>query len=227
MTEASTRRTSPIVCLEGPSAVGKTTLAAALVGECGAALVPELDATGAPPARQSASWFVDRHTAQWQVALQLAAAAPLVVLDGDPFKGLWYNWIYADEGLESVDVVAQFYRARIERGTLAFPSLYVALTATEEQLRQRRAADPTRTRHNFERHIVMLRPLRRYFAALREVAPGHVELVNTDAREELVGRVLRALERLPSEPPDSAKLLDHMAAWLRSNPPHVAPQRAD
>jgi cytidylate kinase len=36
-----------IVCLEGPSAVGKSSLASALARECGATVVPELDASGA------------------------------------------------------------------------------------------------------------------------------------------------------------------------------------
>ena len=38
-----------VVCIEGPSAVGKSTLAAALARDCGAAFVPELDASAAPP----------------------------------------------------------------------------------------------------------------------------------------------------------------------------------
>jgi deoxyadenosine/deoxycytidine kinase len=53
-----------VLCLEGPSAVGKITLAAALARECGAVVVPELDASGAPAVGRSAAWFVERHAAQ-------------------------------------------------------------------------------------------------------------------------------------------------------------------
>lgn len=219
MNASSSVRVPPIVCLEGPSAVGKTTLAATLARECGASVVPELDAADAPAVGQSASWFVERHAAQWQLARERTVDAPFVVLDGDPFKGLWYNWIYAGDGWEGVDVVASLYRAHVERGTLAFPHLYVALTATEEQLRERRDGDATRTRRNFEKHLASRHPVRHYFAALREAAPGRVVLVETGARDVLVERALNALARAPAGLPDSARLLDHMADWLRSHSP--------
>lgn len=219
MTAPSTDVTPLVVCIEGPSAVGKTSLAAALARECGAALVPEPDASGAPPAGSSAAWFVERHAEQWRLARELAAAAPFAVLDGDPFKGLWYNWVYAGEGWEGVETVAPLYRAQIEAGALAFPDLYVALTATVEELRRRRAGDASRSRRNFEKHLLLAGPLRRYFGALREAAPGRVALVETTARDVLVGKVTEALEGLPPDPPDSLRLLAHMAGWLRTHSP--------
>jgi hypothetical protein len=212
--------TAPIVvCLEGPSAVGKTTLAGVLARECGAAVVPELDASGAPPPRRSAAWFVERHAAQWRLAGEAACGAPFAVLDGDPFKGLWYNWVYSGEGWEGVETVAPLYRAQIKRGVLAFPDLYVVLAATEEQLRERRAGDPTRSRRNFEKHLRMANPLLRYFGALRKAAPARVAIVETSLRGALVNQVVRALHSCPPGPPDSLRLLDHMADWLRSHSP--------
>lgn len=218
MITPSTIRAPLVVCLEGPSAVGKTTLAEALARECGAAVVPELDASGAPPPGRSAAWFVERHAAQWRLAREMASGAPFAVLDGDPFKGLWYNWVYAEDGWEGVDVVAPLYRGIVTSGALAFPDLYVTLTATEEELRRRRDGDPTRTRRNFEKHLLLAAPQRRYFEALREAAPARVAIVETSERLELVGIVADVLACLPPDPPDSLRLLDHMSGWLRSHP---------
>lgn len=219
MTAQSSGGTPRVLCLEGPSAVGKTSLAATLARECGALVVPELDGSEAPEPGRSAAWFVERHAEQWRLARGLAARARFAVLDGDPFKGLWYNWVYAEEGWEGVSTVELLYRAQIEAGSLAFPDLYVALTATDEELRRRRAGDPSRSRRNFEKHLLMVGPLRRYFHALREAAPERVAILETSRREDLVGKVMEALERLPPGPPDSLRLLRHAADWLRSHSP--------
>jgi thymidylate kinase len=208
-----------VICLEGPSAVGKTTLAAALARDAGAAVVPELVATGSPPIGNAAAWFVDRHVAQWQSARALTLAGSLAVIDGDPFKGLWYNWIFAADGWEGLDVIAPLYRHAVRRGGLSFPDLYVILGATEVQLRARRAGDATRSRRNFEPHLRLVEPHRRYFTALAAIAPGRVLFLDTSARDSLAASVIEGVAGLPASPLDSALLLEHMVAWVRAQPP--------
>jgi thymidylate kinase len=203
-----------IICLEGLTAVGKTTLAAELARTAGAAVVPELDASGAPPVPESAAWFVDRHAEQWRRARALAERAPLVVVDCDPFKGLWYNQVFADQGWPDVRAQAPLYRAHVTRGTLAFPDLYVVLVATEAQLRARRAGDATRSRRNFEAHLRLTVPHRHYYQTLRAADPARVLLLDTTDRDTLAGTVLAAVERLPAVPPDSARLFEHMVRWV-------------
>lgn len=222
MTVPHSTRRAPIICLEGPSAVGKTTLAAALAREAGAAVIPELDASAAPPIAESAAWFVDAHAAQWQQALELATCAPLVVIDCDPMKGLWFNWVFADHGWPGIDEQRPLHRAHIERSTLAFPDLYVVLQATESQLRARRAGDPARTRRNHETHLRLAAPQRRYFQALQAADPSRVLLLDTSDRAKLVGTVLAAVNRLPANPPDSMRLFEHMADWIATNAPFAA-----
>jgi hypothetical protein len=210
---------APVICLEGVSAVGKTTLARALAAECGAAVVPELDGTGAPPIASAEPWFTERHAERWRQARALRAGAPFVVVDCDPLKGLWYNWMHAEQGWPDVDVVGPLYREHVQRGSLGFPDLYVFLDATEAQLWARREGDATRTRGGFASHLRTRAAHRRYFAALQEAAPERVAFVDTHDRTTLMDRVAALVPALPSGPPDSHDLLERMIAWVRTHTP--------
>jgi thymidylate kinase len=216
---AGAERHARVICVEGVTAVGKTTLAQALAAELGAAIVPELDASGAPPIASAAKWFVDRHAEQWRRAVSLLSKTSLVVLDGDPFKGLWYNWVFADGGWEGITTVAPLYREHLRRGTLGFPDLYVVLLASEAQLRARREGDQTRRRRNFDTHVRLLGPHERYFEALRQEDPRRVLLLDSTDRDALLPSIQEALEDPPAGSSDPLPLLERMAAWIASHDP--------
>jgi hypothetical protein len=191
-------------------------LAAALTAHAGAAVIPELDASDAPPIAESAEWFVDAHAAQWRRACELAVRAPLVILDGDPFKGLWFNWVFTDHGWPGVEAQTVRHREHLEDGTLAFPDLYVLLLATEEQLRERRAGDRTRTRRNHHMHLRLIDPQRRYFEELQAVDPARVQMVDTTSRDALVPSILAAVHALPAGAREPVGLFEHLARWVRT-----------
>jgi hypothetical protein len=105
-----------IICVEGPSAVGKTTLVAALAASMSGHVVPELETIDAPPRHESAGWSADRSARRWQEARAMAAGTQAVLLDGDPFKGLWYNAVFRKDGWPDPKLTAPLYRERIENG---------------------------------------------------------------------------------------------------------------
>ncbi len=180
-------------------------------------LVSEIDATGAPLNPQSAVWFADRSAERWQHACTLASDADLVILDGDPFKGLWYNAVFHAHGWPDPAQMALLYRERIEAGRLAWPDLYVALDANETALARRRASDPTRRRRNFELHLALVAPLRAYFSALAERWPERVSSLDTtslnpDAIVERFQQVLGSVVRRVETP--GVGLVEELANWV-------------
>jgi hypothetical protein len=207
-----------IICLEGCSAAGKTTLARAVADRLDAALIPELDATGAPAPRDAEPWFTVKHIARFQAAEAGARRAGIAILDTDPLKGLWYGWMYADEGWPDVTVVGTYYRAAVLQGVLGFPDAYIYLDATAEQLELRRAGDATRSRRNFATHLQRRDLQRSYFAALHRAAPERVGFLATHDRDALPEEVARIIARLPPRRPDSLGLLEQMVAWISAQP---------
>jgi broad-specificity NMP kinase len=81
-----------IICLEGPSAVGKTTTCSAIAEQMGAYIVPEVNAIFERPADASPNWYLECQVARWEIAQRQQEQHGFAVLDGDLFQPLWYNW---------------------------------------------------------------------------------------------------------------------------------------
>lgn len=210
-----------IICLEGPSAVGKTTVASALADQFGAAVIPEVNILFTRPAQESATWYFERQVQRWKLALQENQTHRFVVLDGDPFQPLWYNWAYNYIGWQGLDVLSNFYQEQVNLGHLAFPNIYYVLSADEADLSERKARDKTRARRGFEKHLLFVLPQKRYFEAMQQFCPSRVAFVPADTINSAVAHITALLRvtHVSAEAINSVDLFSQMIEWIRYHKP--------
>ena len=118
-----------IICLEGPSAVGKTSTCQALANRMGAVIVPEVNALFSRPNPEPEYWYLQRRVKRWDLACQASAKNSLAVLDGDPFQPFWYNWSFGFDGYQGMDHLSTFFRPLVASGHLQYPDRYFLLSA--------------------------------------------------------------------------------------------------
>lgn len=207
-----------ILCLEGASAVGKTTCCRVLQNSVGAAIIPEVNALFERPASASEDWYLERQAERSALARVASETHPLVVLDGDPFQPLWYNWSFGFEDCQSLDHLRGFFRPLIASGAMSFSGRYCLLVADEATLRGRRDADRTRSRRNFERHLRLTGTLPRYFGAVAALAAHLVEVIGADGVQSSVARVQQSMPLAQqTTTAESLGIFDTLMTWLRDN----------
>jgi thymidylate kinase len=215
----------PVICFEGASAVGKTTTANAFKAG-GAYVVPEVNLLFERPQEERAEWYFERQVERWSMAQAAQDSYSLVILDGDPFQPLWYNWAYDFEGRQDLNFMERFYKPRVLNKTIEFPDLYFILSTTQAELRNRKAGDAGRKRRGFETHLKMIEPQRRYFQAMRAHSPNRVFFLEAHSIEANVEFVQTRLSgSIEPGKDESAVLFDKMIQWLRENKASRSEQR--
>jgi len=165
-----------IVVVEGPSGSGKTTWCRTHGGRN--ALLESLPdhATVPPEPGAAARFWIERNVARWEDVLAREARDGLVVVDTDPFK-LHYVWTLFKTGQATeIEWTMQRDAAReaFATGRYALADLFLVSDIDDATLRARRDADPTRTRRNFERHVLLRDALLRWYRAIDRLEPGRV-----------------------------------------------------
>ena len=217
-----------IITLEGPSSVGKTTTAMAICEGSSAVRVPEVNELFDATQNDSTKWYHERQCDRWNRAVELEKEYDTVILDGDVFQPLWYNWsiqsLSEDERTLSQfmprETLHDFYRTKLRDREIGFPDRYYVLMADEQTLRQRKANDETRTRHNFAAHIKIIDPQQAYWELFRSIAPKLVHFIHaTDVAKTKTQ--LQHNDRLESSHVRrwSIEVLETLIEWLNDTPP--------
>ena len=185
-----------IIVVEGPSGAGKTTWCRTHAGPN--ALLETLPDHSTVPNEPAAAgrFWVERNVARWAEVLAREARDGLVVVDTDPFK-LHFVWTLFRTGqVSEVEWTMQRDAARdaFASGRYALADLFLVSDVDVQTLRKRREADESRTRRNFERHVLLRDTLLRWYGAIDRLEPGRVVfgLPTEGIAPELVAKGKRA-----------------------------------
>ena len=212
----------PIICLEGASAVGKTTVSAFLRENYGASVIPEVNLLFERPATNEPKfWYFERQIERWQKAQRAVQNHKIVILDGDPFQPLWYNWAYDYDFGDAPDEIARFYRKALAAGEIDFPDRYFILNVKTDALRWRKANDILRTRKTFERHLRFIEPQKDFFEFIKSIDSDLVEFVENVEIEKTARKVMDFANTCGNnaDKPSRLELFDKVEDWLKNHKP--------
>lgn len=201
-----------IICLEGASAVGKTSVCNLLEQKFGYIRIGEVNELFQRSTNEAKTWYFERQIDRWKRASEISSQGGVALLDGDPFEPLWYNWIYSSQGLKPLDEVFNFYQSQIVAGKIGFPDKYIILTASKIELRKRKELDLARSRRNFDKHLKFVEPQIAYFEAMRNNASNIVEFIVSDNIQNVATRIFH-LDKYSNED-NSFELLKEMFEFV-------------
>ncbi|MBD3919894.1 chloramphenicol acetyltransferase [Paenibacillus sp. PR3] len=210
-----------IICLEGTSAVGKSTTCKAFAEIYDAYVVEETQVLFGQTnlnGIELVKWFLECQIKRWQIALEKSKEHEFILLDGDVFK-LWYDWVYGfDEKLFEYE--AEFFREKIFLNEISFPHCYIVLWNDESELRKRKESDKTRSRSGFEKHLKLVEPQIKYFQALNSIVPNFAGIFKAESIEGNLLNIRSQIINSPGVSPDmTLKMFDFMINFLRTTPP--------
>lgn len=209
----------PIICFEGASAVGKTALSEYLRDNFDVCVIPEVNLLFQRTSEEPKFWYFERQAERWQLAASASKSYEIVILDGDPFQPVWYNWAYDFDFGNPFEEITDFYRKELAAGKIAFPDKYFILTVKLEELRKRKASDALRTRKNFDRHLRFIEPQTAYFNFIRSINKDLAEFIENKEIEKSAEKVINSIgdnfTRLNK--PQFLALFDSIKNWLDNN----------
>jgi hypothetical protein len=192
-----------IIVVEGPSAVGKTSLlrtfpASQVVGEEWEALgIPRGSGPEKPQSKDVQDFWVELHTMRWQKLLETKSSLGHAYADTDPVK-LYYNFALVKRGYMEREVFergfAQTEHAFLQ-SLLGFADHVIVLSAPPDILLQRKINDSSRHRSQFALHSHLGPLIEEYYTLLERLRPGTVHFIDatSDRRDEITSALVAKL----------------------------------
>jgi len=203
----------PIICFEGPSGIGKTTMCSSLNKVCN--IVPEVNLLYDRKGNEEEYWYVKKQVERFQLCIN---SNQMSILDGDAFQPIWYNWAYNyKQNFLPKKETNYFFRNQIKLGAIAFPDLYIVFNIDEEILRERKEKDKNRTRRNFEKHLKMIAPMRRYFQFLNQETDLNFCFITFDDFSSTKEKVLKKISDITLGEIEQLKTFTQIEHWLNEN----------
>jgi len=207
----------PIICFEGPSGIGKSTMSQLLSDDFN--IVPEVNLLFERPDSVSEYWYHEMQVERYKMCQR---SSQMSILDGDIFQPIWYNWAckYPSNFLSKAKT-HRFYKSKLETGKMRFPDLYIIFHVEERELWVRKENDKTRQRRNFEKHLKIIEPLKEYWKFLNEETEVEVKFVHYKDLESTKREVMSFIRDVEVLSIDHLNAFKQIENWIHSRGENV------
>ena len=200
----------PVICFEGPSGIGKTTMCNLLSGKFN--VVPEVNLLFKRRDKEPKFWYYERQLDRYQLCKK---SKSISILDGDIFQPIWYNWVCNyPANFASKKETHDFYKNKLSEGKIAFPDLYIIFYCNEKELRFRKENDKTRKRRNFEKHLKIIEPLKEYYRFLDRETDLEVAFIDYKDFLSTRKKVLNSIKNLQPKNIDGLYVFEQIEHWI-------------
>lgn len=206
------------ICIEGPSAVGKTTLCRELESKVGAYVLDETiikPIAGLSPFEE-ARFYLKEELNRWKVSEEMNREFPYVIFDTDPLKSLWFNWSLGYENCMSLQELDDFFQQAFSANRIGFCDLYMILNTSDAELHRRKTHDRLRERNEFHWVSCANSFRQRYYEYLSKLYPDNVMFIGSANLELTVNDVTNRIFSV--EPPEiNRNAYNQIIGWLVKN----------
>lgn len=209
-----------IIAFEGASAVGKSTTCRELERNYGAFIIPEVNVLFERPRNEHRTWYFEKQVERWNMAVQKSQQYEIVILDGDIYQPLSYNWCFHfDIFNQPLSLIENFYKEKLINREIGFPDQYFYLYTGDEELRKRKESDQTKKRRNFEKHLHISKAFQRYYENLNKVTDGYCKLIEAQSIRNNELEIMKSVKGLNvrEESRFDVSRLDGITNWLQEH----------